>query len=208
MVGSSRNVAALILAAGRSTRMGVPKMALPVEGGQALIAYVVSIFKASGADPVFVVTGAHRDQVEAAVAHEGVLLVHNQDFNQGGMLRSVKVGLRAVERSPAGAVLVCPGDMPALERATLEALIAAWEGGAEALYAPSFQTRRGHPLLIGRAHWDEIQKLPQGSSLRDYLKSRERDVGYVVVQDSGIVQDLDTPEDYRDLRGGTASDAG
>jgi molybdenum cofactor cytidylyltransferase len=183
-------------------------MGLPLEGGQALIAHVASTFKRSGADPVVVVTGAHRSEVESALVDVGVLLVHNQDYEEGGMLRSVKVGLRYMAQGYAGAVLVCPGDHPKLEVATVKAIIAAWEGGDEALLAPSFRMRRGHPLLIGRAYWEAIQGLPEGSSLRDFLKSHAESVGYVEVEDPGIFQDLDTPEDYQHLRGGPVNSAG
>lgn len=208
MAGSPKQVAALILAAGRSRRMGIPKMGLPLEDGQALIAHVASTFKRSGAEPVVVVTGAHRSEVEAALEEEAVLLEYNQDYKQGGMLRSIKVGLRSVAQGSAAAVLVCPGDLPALKVATVKALIAAWDGGEGALLAPSFQMRRGHPVLIGRAHWEAIQRLPEGSSLREFLETRAGSLGYIVVEDPGINQDLDTPEDYQHLRGGPVDSVG
>jgi molybdenum cofactor cytidylyltransferase len=201
MASGSGRAAALILAAGRSTRMGRPKLALPWKGDRTIIAQVVATFKAGGAEPIVVVTGGHRIAVEAALKGEAVITVHNERFVQGGMLRSIKVGLRALAEREARAVLICPGDLPVLEVDTVSALIRAWEGGEGALIAPSYRMQRGHPVLIGRAYWEEIQELPVGSSLRAFLGEHEGRIAYVVVEDPGIRRDLDTPEDFRRVRG-------
>jgi molybdenum cofactor cytidylyltransferase len=201
MASGAKQVTALILAAGRSTRMGRPKLALPWKESQAIIAHVASTLRAGGAAPIIVVTGGHRTAVEGALEGQDVSIVHNEHFEEGGMLRSIKVGLRALAEREARAALICPGDLPRLEVDTVSALIRAWDGDERALTAPSYRMQRGHPVLIGRAYWGEILRLSEGSSLRNFLGLHEDRIAYVVVQDAGVCRDLDTPEDYRGMRG-------
>lgn len=75
-------------------------------------------------------------------------------------------------------------------------LILAWQEGNSQLLAPSFQDRRGHPILVGRGEWVAIQELENSRTLWNFLSERQHAISYIVVNDPGIHYDMDTPEDY------------
>ncbi len=175
--------------------MGRPKMALPWGEGGTLISHMVDLFIAAGSDRVLVVTGGDREAVEGALTGSPAQLVYNPDYRAGGMISSIKVGLRTLQGGPAETVAISPADLPYLKVSTLQALyegIPRAEGG---ILAPSYRGRRGHPVLIGKGNWSEILDLPSGETLRDYLRARAEDIEYLEVYDPGLIQDLDTPED-------------
>lgn len=190
-------IAAVLLAAGESRRMGRPKLALPWGNGGSLISQVAERFLMAGADPVLVITGGDREAVERALAGSPARCLFNPDYRRGGMLSSIRVGLRHLEAADAEAALLAPADLPYLTVKTIAALIARrHETGAD-LIAPSYRMRRGHPALIGRPVWREVLELPEGVSLRDFLNRPGQRIDYVLVEDPGVVRDVDTPEDYR-----------
>jgi CTP:molybdopterin cytidylyltransferase MocA len=112
------------------------------------------------------------------------------------MLSSIKVGLRRLLDGEAEAALVAPADLPYLTAETLRSLLDHRRRSGSDLIVPSHEMRRGHPVLIGRAYWQEVLDLPEGRTLRDFLRRRTGQIDYVVVGDAGVIQDLDTPEDY------------
>lgn len=189
-------IAAIVLAAGRSTRMGGFKMDLPWKGDLSIIEHVVTILITGGASPIVVVTGYNREIVEKAVSGMGVVLAFNPHYATTEMLSSIKVGLNALETSEVEAALITPGDLPLLQSSTVSDLIHAWQDGNSHILAPSFQGRRGHPILVGRREWAAIQGLEINRTLRDFLSERRHAISYVVVNDPGICYDMDTPEDY------------
>jgi molybdenum cofactor cytidylyltransferase len=195
-------IAAILLAAGRSARMGRPKMVLPVEGGLPLIRHVAQAFLEAGVEHVIAVTGADRELVEAALAGTPARLAFNPDHVRGEMLSSIKVGLEAAQRAGAEAAFLHPADVAFVSPDTIRALIRSREEGRRVLVAPSHQGRRGHPIMIGQELWPEVLKLPAGQTLRDFLRRHADDTRYVVVDDQGVLRDVDTPEDYRGIQMG------
>ncbi|HEY42997.1 MAG TPA: nucleotidyltransferase family protein [Anaerolineae bacterium] len=190
-------IAAVILAAGRSIRMGRSKLELPWKNGQSIISHVVEVFLEGGASPVLVVTGETRVAIEASLIGMEVDYAYNPDYATGGMLSSLKVGLRALETRRIEGALVSPADLPMLLPTTVQRLIQVWEDESPSIVAPSYEERRGHPVLISRKEWKAIQKLRDDQTLRDFLRQREGEISYLVVDDPGVLYDLDTPEDYR-----------
>jgi len=187
-------IAAVLLAAGESRRMGRPKLTLPWGTGGSVIAQVVARFREAGADPLLVVTGGDREAVERALQGAGARCLFNPDYRRGEMLSSIKVGLRHLHDTEAA--LVAPADLPSLTVDTLRSLLDHRRRSGADLIVPSYQMRRGHPVLIGRALWQEVLDLPKGQTLRDFLRRRAGQIDYVVVGDAGVIQDIDTPEDY------------
>ena len=190
-------IAAVILAAGRSIRMGRSKLELPWKNGQSIISHVMEVFLEGGASPVLVVTGETRVAIEASLIGMEVDYAYNPDYATGGMLSSLKVGLRALETRRIEGALVSPADLPMLLPTTVQRLIQVWEDESPSIVAPSYEERRGHPVLISRKEWKAIQKLRDDQTLRDFLRQREGEISYLVVDDPGVLYDLDTPEDYR-----------
>ncbi len=197
-------IAAVLLAAGESKRMGSPKLALPWRGEGSLIATLANTFAAAGAAPVIVVTGGDREAVERTLDPDRVQPVFNSDYVRSEMLGSIRVGLRAIEDEAIEAAFVCPGDLPFLQVDTVCSLRQTWERKRSRILAPSFGRRRGHPVLFVRAMWPEILALEEGETLRDYLSDRAGWIDYMETKDAGVLKDIDTPEDYA----GAAGDEG
>lgn len=199
-------IAALILAAGQSKRMGQPKMLLPW-GETTVLGQVIFTLQAAGVESMVVVTGGARQEVEALVgqiarqrASSSLMLdtIYNQDFAAGEMLSSVQAGLRYLAKNvlSAEATLIAPGDQPQVQVRSVRSVIQAHCQERASLVVPSFHQRRGHPWLAARIHWEEMLSLRPPASLRNFLNHHADEIQYVEVDDPGVLQDLDTPEDY------------
>lgn len=194
-----RPVGAVVLAAGLSSRMGESKMLLPWEKGKPIIQHIVEQLLRSRIDHIVVVTGHMAKEIKAIVKPLGVQTVFNRSYKTGEMLSSLKVGLRAMpERISAGLVVL--GDQPRIQPKVIFQVMLAYAEGEGEIVAPSYQMRRGHPILIGRRHWPEILNLPRGSSPREVINARAGEIHYVQVDNDSVLRDVDTPQDYADER--------
>jgi len=188
-------IAAIVLAAGLSRRMGVPKMVLPWKN-TTVIGQVVDVLAQAGINEMVVVTGGAHEQVEAALEGLPVKLVFNPRYPEDEMAYSLQAGLLALSEE-VEATLVALGDQPQIECTVVQAIMAAYQQSKAALIVPSYKMRRGHPWLIVRSLWPEVQILPSGRTLRDVLNAQAEQINYLQVDTPSILQDLDTPEDYR-----------
>ncbi|KIZ38334.1 nucleotidyltransferase family protein, partial [Rhodopseudomonas palustris] len=189
----NRDVAAIILAAGRSTRMGGPNKLLAELNGKALVRIVAERVLASKASSVIVVTGHQADKVEAALHGLKVRVVHNPDFAEG-LASSVKAGIAAVPASADGAV-VCLGDMPLIDSELLDRLIAAFAPDRGSLIAvPVSDGRRGNPVLWSRRFFAELMTLDGDIGARHLIAKHSEAVAEVPVEGRGAFLDIDTPQ--------------
>jgi molybdenum cofactor cytidylyltransferase len=190
------NVAALILAAGQSKRMGQPKMLLPW-GESTVLQTVLAAFRAAGVDEIVVITGALHDSITALVG-DTAHTVFNPEYASGEMLLSMQCGLRHLlaEAAEAEAVLIGLGDQPQVQARSVEAVCAAFRQSEASLVVPSFQKRRGHPWLVARPLWGALLALAPAQTPRDFLNAHADQIQYVNVDTPTILADLDTPEDY------------
>jgi len=195
-------IAAVLLAAGESRRMGSPKLALPWRGEGSLIAALANTFVAAAAAPVIVVTGGNRDAVERTLDLDKIQPVFNPNFASSEMLGSIQVGLGSLEDETIEAAFVCPGDLPFLQVETVRGLRQTWERRRSRILAPSFERRRGHPVLFVRALWPEILALEAGETLRDYMHRCSEWIEYMETKDAGVLKDIDTPADYEEAKSG------
>ncbi len=187
-------VSAVVLAAGLSTRMGAPKSLLPY-GNATVIECLVNKLASCTLSEIVVVTGHRRTKVEAALTGHSIQTVFNKEYATGEMLSSVQVGLAAA--SPGSdAVLIVLSDQPGIERSVVEQLLRTYRVGQAAVVIPSFQMRRGHPLIVGKKHWRRIRMLPTGATLRDYIHILGTAVQHVEVSTPSILRDIDSPRDY------------
>lgn len=204
----SGSVAGVVLAAGASARMGVPKPLLDA-GGMTFAARLVETLAEGGCDPVVVVSasgsGALADEVDRG---PGVLVVN--PGGRGGQIGSLRVALEHLEglASPPAAVAFTPVDNPFVDSATIRALVEAWRMSRAAIVLPCHDGERGHPVLADMSITDEFRLvgLPEGA--RTVVRRDPGRVLEVEVADSGVADDLDTPERYRARfpgRGGPAS---
>ncbi|MGB3271740.1 MAG: molybdopterin-binding/glycosyltransferase family 2 protein [Xanthobacteraceae bacterium] len=198
-IETSHRVAAVILAAGRSTRMGGPNKLLADLKGRPLVRIVAEQALASQAAEVVVVTGHQRAEVEAALNGLRVRFVHNPDFAEG-LATSVKTGIAAVSADVAGAV-VCLGDMPLIDAHLIDRLIAAFapERGLF-IAAPVSDGRRGNPVLWGRRFFPELMKLEGDVGARHLIAANAEAVADVAVEGRSAFLDIDTPEALAEAR--------
>lgn len=192
-------ICAIVPAAGLSTRMGgnVPKLLLPWRQ-HTVIEHVVTTLALAGlpAEHIVVVTGHRRDELEAVLARHGVRCVFNPHYRAGEMLSSLQAGLQALSRSCAGALLAL-ADQPQIAVSTVEHVLTAFAaGGEQDLVVPSYQMRRGHPIILPRWLWPAVLAQPQGASLRNVINQHAAAIRYVAVDTPTILADLDTPEQY------------
>ncbi len=195
------SISAILLAAGESRRMGRPKLLLPW-GETTVLGQVVSTLSRAGIPEILVVTGGSRQPVEelsALLAGEYPLhTIHNPEYRSGGMLSSLKAGIRALPPQ-AGAALVVLGDQPQIRQETVERICRVHLEKGAALVIPSFHNRRGHPWLVDRSLWEAFLSLPPAATPRSFLNEYSSVVEYVPADES-ILQDLDTPQEYDRLK--------
>src|SRR5258706_7796191 len=196
--GACGMITAIILAAGKSTRMGSPKMLLPW-GDITVIEHVIAVFSKSGVEDILVVTGGALE-VEAIVAEcrkkYPVRSVFNKNYAAGDMLSSIQCGLRNLTEENIGAAMIGLGDQPQCEEVSVHVVLEAFLRSQSPLVVPSFQMRRGHPWLITKSLWNEVIQMEPSQTPRDFLNSHAHNIQYVNVDNPSILTDLDTPEEY------------
>jgi molybdenum cofactor cytidylyltransferase len=190
---SGRQVAAVVLAAGRSTRMGAINKMLAEIGGKPLVRIAAEQAVASNAKPVIVVTGHEREKVEAALKGLPVRLVHNSDYAEG-LGTSLKAGIAAVPEK-ADAAIVCLGDMPQVDAPLINRLIAALDPERGALVVvPSIDGRRGNPVVWSRRFFHDLMSIQGDIGARHLIGSYAEVVVEVPVAGEAALTDVDTPE--------------
>lgn len=196
-------VLALILAAGRSRRMGAFKPLLPL-GGETVLERSVRSALEGGARSAVVVTGNRADELEALLLGrwpERVRCVRNPDWAASDMLRSVQTGAAAL--GPCSAFFLLPGDMPLVKKSSFFALLAEREHSGAPLVLPRHQGRQGHPPLIDASLLPAILSYSGADGLRGLWRSLGIEPVLADVSDPGTLLDLDTPEDYKRWKEGT-----
>ncbi len=191
----SRRMAAVVLAAGRSTRMGAINKLIAEIGGKPLVRIAAEQALASRAKPVIVVTGHEREKVEAALAGLPVRFVHNPHYAEG-LGTSLKAGIAAVPAEADGAI-VCLGDMPQVDAALIDKMLAAFDPERGALIvAPSIDGRRGNPVVWSRRFFHDLMAIAGDIGARHLIGSYAEAVVEVPVAGEAALTDIDTPESF------------
>jgi molybdenum cofactor cytidylyltransferase len=195
----ARNIAGLVLAAGRSSRMGGQNKLLAEIRGRPLVRIVTEAVLGSKARPVFVVTGHQGERVEAALAALPVEFVHNANFADG-LGGSLRAGIAALPPQADG-VIVCLGDMPQVDSATMDRLIAALAPEKGALIAvPTIDGQRGNPVVWSRRFFPELMAVEGDIGARNLIGRYSEAVAEVPLSGSAALTDIDTPEALGALR--------
>jgi molybdenum cofactor cytidylyltransferase len=191
-------VAAVILAAGRSSRMGAGNKLLMDVKGQPMIRHPVEVATAAGLEPVVVVTGHQAPAVEAALSDADVEFAHNAHHAEG-MSTSLRAGIRALPEDVDGA-MVFLGDMPFVTADHVRTLLEGFNPhGPGAIRVPVRGRKRGHPVLWSRTHFGELEQVEGDEGARGVLDRHPDEVQVVDVPDDGIHLDIDTPEAWAQL---------
>jgi CTP:molybdopterin cytidylyltransferase MocA len=188
---ATQPVAGILLAAGAGTRMGIPKGLLRTPDGTAWVSRAVAALAVGGCGPIFAVTGARSEHVQALVPTIAEIVVAT-DWSEG-MAASLRAGLRAAQhRAPSAvAAIITLVDTPGVTGAAMIRLRA--QAGPEVLARAAYHGVPGHPVLIGREHWAGVIATATGDSgARGYLSAR--DVVLIECADVASGEDIDTPE--------------
>jgi molybdenum cofactor cytidylyltransferase len=196
-------IAAIVLAAGRSSRMGPRNKLLEPVGGEPMVRRVAATAVASGTQPVIVVAGHDAASVGAALHGLGVTVVLNLDYADG-LSTSLREGLNELPAGIDGALILL-GDMPEIEKDVLRALMAAFTG-EHAICVPVRHGRRGNPVLWGSRYFAEIKELTGDRGAKPLMAQHEGNLIEVEVATDSIFHDIDAPEDLTRIKQERATD--
>lgn len=191
-----QSVSIVILAAGRSSRLGRPKQLLDL-GGEPLLRHVVQNALASRAREVVLVLGSQAEEIAAAVGELGQRTIVNPHFAEG-QSTSLKAGIRAIEPGAQG-VIVMLGDQPTVTPALLNQLISAFEATGAHIVQPVYGGTPGNPVLVDRGYFPELLEIEGDQGARGVIKAHRRDTYRMTWSDEPPPGDVDTDEDYRAL---------
>jgi len=193
-------VAAIVLAAGQSRRMGPLNKLLAEIGGKPMVAQVVDAVLGSHARPVVVVTGHEGNRVREALAGRDVVFAENPDY-AGGLSTSLRQGLRSLPAGIDGA-LICLGDMPQVAPEQIDRLIAAFDPvEGRAICVPTFRGKRGNPVLFARRFFEEMEAVSGDVGARHLIGEVPDLVCEVEMEHHGVLLDVDTPAALSGLAG-------
>jgi molybdenum cofactor cytidylyltransferase len=190
-------VAALVLAGGRSTRLGRPKQLLPLRG-RPVLQHVVDTAAAAGLAPVLVVLGYAADEVAAALRLPPAARVVVNPDHAAGQSTSLRAGLGALEGADAPALVVLLGDQPGVSVEAIEAVVRCHARGLGPIVQAAYDARPGHPVLFARIAWSDLARVEGDRGARDLLATRP-DWVHAAPVPGPPPPDLDTWEDYERL---------
>lgn len=191
-----RRVGAIIMAAGESRRMGEPKLLLRWEQKTIIRQIAEQVAASPDLYEIVVVSGRWDAQIRGQLGDLPLRVVFNQDYEMGEMASSLKVALDSLWHS-SDACLIVLGDQPTIRQQTIADVILAYTQGKAPIVAPSFENRRGHPILIDRSFWPALLDLPPDGAPRDVIRANESQIYHLVVDNDSVLKDIDTPEDYQ-----------
>jgi molybdenum cofactor cytidylyltransferase len=182
------SISVILLAAGKSKRMGQPKMLLPW-GKTTVLGKVIETLQSAGVEEIVIVTNS---EIAPQISNYQLPITIN---DSGEMLASIQTGLRS-QKPSTEAALICLGDQPQIEERSVRSVCEAFQKTKSNLVVPSYQMRRGHPWLAARPLWGEILTMREPETMRDFLNKHNEEIHYIECGTPTILQDVDTPEDY------------
>jgi molybdenum cofactor cytidylyltransferase len=193
-------IPAIVLAAGRSSRMGRAKATLPLGGGDTFLSRIVRTFLAAGVDDVVVVVGHDGETIAQSLTATGLRarFAVNPDYDRG-QLSSLLAGLAVVDRPGVAAVLVTLVDVPLVSTETVRAVLERYRRTSAPIVRPSSGTRHGHPLLIDRSLFADLRASDSSAGAKPVVRAHASAAGDVEIADEGAFADIDTEEEYRRL---------
>ena len=195
-------IPAIVLAAGKSTRMGRAKANLPVDAADTFLSRIVRTFREAGVDDVVIVVGHEREAIVEAFEQTGLVarFVANPDY-ESGQLSSLLAGLRVVDRPGVVAALVTLVDVPLVTAATVRTVVNRYRDTHALIVRPVHGEHHGHPVLIDRSLFEAIRHADPALGAKPIVRAHVSAAGDVEVEDDGAFQDIDTAEEYQRLLG-------
>ena len=188
-----KNISGILLAAGLSTRMGEPKQLLPF-GESTIVETVVDNMLGAKLDEVIVVVGHRAEEIQTQLGTRPIKTAFNPDYREG-MLTSAQTGIRALESSDAFALMLV--DQPFITSALIDQVIDAYVHTEKGIALPSYNYKRGHPVIFDQKYVRDILALtPESDGVRTLFKAYDDDIHYVTVETDNVLRDIDYREDY------------
>jgi len=191
-------IAGLVLAAGESSRMGRDK-ALLLYRGRTFLETILSTLRAAGLERIVVVLGHHAEEIEGVVDLGDAEVVINRDYSRG-QTSSLQAGLKALEGADTRAIVLTLVDHPAVPAEVIGDLIAHFQKSGASVVIPTHGGEHGHPVLIGRALFEELKMLSPDEGANSVIRKHRKATQFVEVADRGVLLDVDDPDAYRDLQ--------
>jgi molybdenum cofactor cytidylyltransferase len=193
-------VAGIILAGGRSTRMGRSKALLTTPDGVTFVGRLIRALSGGGVDGPLVVGRSDDAELQREVDSAGARFVVNPDADEGGQLSSLLAGLHKADRPGVRALMVTPVDAPMVTPETVSRLIDVFRQTSASIVRPRYQGRNGHPVIFSRELFDDLRHASPASGAKAVLRAHENGIMNVDVDDPGVIGDIDTPADYEKLQ--------
>ncbi|HVN81897.1 MAG TPA: nucleotidyltransferase family protein [Terriglobia bacterium] len=191
----TKSVAGIILAAGKSERMGSSKSLLRI-GNKTFLEHIDLQARLGGLNPTWIVLGHEARKIRKALPQLASRTIINPDYEQG-QLSSLLRGLKELEGTSIEGVMLLLVDHPFVTEKLIRRLVRAFSRGTHALVIPTFRGRRGHPVIFGRPLFSELMHAPLHLGAAEVVKANTDEILHMEVEDEGILIDIDTPEIYR-----------
>lgn len=191
-------IAAVVLAAGLSSRMKSFKPMLEL-AGSTIIKKTIETLRLAAIEDIVVVTGYKGEQLAKHLAGEGVKIVCNHDYQQSDMLDSAKLGLAATYNN-CDAIMLLPADIPLFSQQTVAALCSSMMNVPCDVVSPVCNGKKGHPILINCSIVDKLVAFTGENGLKGAIATLAFDHRLIEVEDMGVLLDADRPEDYLRLQ--------
>ena len=192
-------LAAVILAAGESSRMGSPKALLPISG-MPFIEEIVRALKGTKVDEIIVVVGHHAAEIQERIAHLPITVVVNEDYKKG-QLSSLVAAIRSLQsRTDSGKIdglLVHLVDHPFISPPLVDEMIERFYQSKKLIVIPRCRGQRGHPVLFSRALFSELLSTPVDQGAKAVVHAHRDQTLEIETEYEGVTIDIDTPEEYR-----------
>ena len=184
---------AIVLAAGRSSRMGLQKLLLPF-AGKTVITHIVDQLLAGDLGKIYVVVGHEPDRITEQLSDRPVSIVINPNVD-AGMLSSVRCGVKALSPD-CDAALIALGDQPGITSKLVDDMVRSFNKTNKGILVPFHDGTRGHPILVAKHYQTEILTQYDDIGLRGLLHAHPDDIFELCVSTSSVLFDMDYPEDY------------
>ena len=194
-------ISAVVLAAGRSTRMGRAKANLPLDG-DTFLTRIIRTFHDAGVDDVVVVLGHEAETIAPVVAASGLgarVVINN--YYDRGQFSSLLTGLDAADRPGVAAILMTLVDVPLFAASTVRAVLDRYHSTHAPIVRPVDGSRHGHPIVIDRSLFSTLRAASEDEGAKPVVRANATSAGDVLVEDEGAFRDIDTIEEYQRLIG-------